>query len=77
MTMESTPSNNEASSGTSALDDGLCMDSAVKKIMEVKGADGKKHPIYGDDFAAAAITDVLARLNELEAKEAREQGHDA
>lgn len=53
------------------------VDTRVKKIMEVQGADGSKHAIYGDDFAAAAIADVLARLNELEAKEAKENGHDA
>ena len=53
------------------------MDEGVKKIIEVQGADGNKHAIYGDDFAAAAIVDVLARLNELEAKDAQANGHDA
>lgn len=53
------------------------MDKELKKIMDVQGQDGQKHAIYGDAFAAAAITDVLARLNELEAKEAQEVGHDA
>lgn len=47
------------------------------KIMEVKDQNGKAHPIYGDDFASMAISDVLAKLSELEAKEASQRGHDA
>ncbi len=26
------------------------MGKKAEKIMDVQGADGKKHPIYGDDF---------------------------
>lgn len=53
------------------------LNAAEKKIMEIDGGDGTRHPIYGSEFAAAAIADVLARLNELEAKEAQGRGHDA
>ena len=53
------------------------MDEKAKKIMEIKGSDGEQHPIYGDAYVAAVLADVLARLNDLEAKEAREKWHDA
>ena len=48
-----------------------------KKILDVRGEDGDDHAIYGDEFAAMAIGDVLSRLNTLEAKAARKRGHNA
>ena len=43
-------------------------------IMAVSDGDGNKHYIFGDDFAAAAITDVLNKTNETEAYYAEKDG---
>lgn len=49
----------------------------AKEVMHVQSGDGVKHMIYGDDFVAYTLTDVLTKLGEYEAKEATERGHDA
>lgn len=40
----------------------------LKKIMSVADEKGVQHDIMGDEFAAMALKDVLAKLNQFEAE---------
>jgi Lar family restriction alleviation protein len=47
------------------------------KIMDVQDGNGVKHPIYGDAFVSECLSDVFAKMRDLEAAEAARKGHDA